>query len=324
MDLSIVIVNWNGLAVLRNCLDSIFGASHGLEFEVIVVDNASTDGSPEMVAAEFPVVRMIRNDWNAGFACANNIGISAARGENLLLLNSDTLVLDGAIDRSLAYLDKDPRCGVVGCRVLYPDGAFQSSYYRVHGLADIFMTRFLPFDLVRGNRLNRSRYWGKVFTQPTAVEVVAGCFFLLRKEVISTAGMLDEDFFMYGEDEEWCFRIRRHGWSIVHLPAPQVVHIHGFSAKKAVKAMSLISRKSPLLVLEKTRGVFVAWAANILMGAGALFRSPAWMVSDMCKGRTVVIFWSLLRARLAVLRFHSIGMFRPVWRDRLPGEGIRR
>lgn len=324
MDLSIVIVNWNGLAVLRNCLGSIFASPQGIRFEVIVVDNASHDDSTATIEREFPQVVILRNQQNLGFAAANNQAFALARGRCVLLLNNDTLVLPGALAESVRYLDGHPQVGALGCRVEYPDGSFQSSYYRVHDLWDLLTTRLLPFDLVPKNRLNRSRYWGKIFSQPQEVEVVAGCFFLVRRQVIDEVGLLDEDFFMYGEEEEWCFRIRQNGWKIIYHPGVRIIHLHGFSARKARKAMNLITRKSPLLVLEKTQGVWAAWTGNIFMMTGALIRLPLWLLGDMVKGKQMDSISTLVRGRMTVLRFHLAGLFRPVWRQRLPGEGLRR
>jgi GT2 family glycosyltransferase len=134
MDLSIVIVNWNGLAVLRNCLRSIFEKPQGLAFEVIVVDNASHDASVEVVQREFPQVIILRNQQNLGFAAANNQAFAVARGRYILLLNNDTLVLEDTLAKSVLYLDANPGVGALGCRIEYPDRSFQTSCYRFTNL----------------------------------------------------------------------------------------------------------------------------------------------------------------------------------------------
>ena len=133
MDLSIAIVNWNGVAVLRNCLDSIFGTSQGIQFEVIVVDNASHDESVAVVETEFPQVQLLRNRQNLGFAAANNQAFAVARGRYVLLLNNDTVVLGGALAKSVRYLDDNPNVGALGCRIEFPDRSFQTSCFRFSG-----------------------------------------------------------------------------------------------------------------------------------------------------------------------------------------------
>lgn len=314
LELSIIIVSWNTRDVLRACLDSVFGTCRSRSFEVLVVDNASMDGSAEMVERHFPQVRLIRNSENVGFARANNIAMRQAVGAVFLLLNSDTVVLEDAIERAMQTLDRDPTIGVVGGRAVYPDGSFQSTYYRVHTLGDLFMLRLLPFDLVPRNRLNRSRYWGQIFTEPREVEVVAGCFFFVRARVANSVGLFDEDFFMYGEEEEWCHRIRKHGWTLMHEPEARIIHIHGFSSRKGQRRLSLVSRSAPLLVLEKTRGGLTAWLGNLIMALGALIRFPIWIGAALVPRRRVDSIGATLQRRTAVLGFHLRGLVGPVWR----------
>jgi GT2 family glycosyltransferase len=316
MDLSIVIVNWNGLAVLRECLNSIFGAAQGIEFEVIVVDNASQDDSVAVLQREFPQVVILRNQQNRGFAAANNQAFAVARGRHVLLLNNDTLVLPGAFQKSVKYMDDNPRVGALGCRVEFPDRSFQTSCFRFTNLLELFMVRLLPLGSVGRERLNIGRYWGRQFAQPTEVDVVAGCYMLVRREVISTVGGLDEDFFMYGEDEEWCSRIKRAGWRIVYFPAATIIHIHRFSSRQARRAPRVMECMSPVLVLYKRRGLVVAWCANWILLGGVIIRLPFWFVID-----AVHVFWGtaqkgLLGSRFAALAAHLKGIVWPVWLPR--------
>jgi GT2 family glycosyltransferase len=313
MDLSIVIVNWNGLAVLRNCLASIFGASQGVEFEVVVVDNASHDDSVSVIQRGFPQVVILRNQQNLGFAAANNQGFAVARGRYVLLLNNDTLVLAGALAESVRYLDANPSVGVLGCRVEFPNRSFQTSCYRFSNLLELFMTRLLPLGSAANERLNLGRYWGRQFTGPTEVDVVAGCFMVVRREVIASVGGFDEDFFMYGEDEEWCSRIKRAGWRIIYFPGATIIHLHRFSSRQARRALRVIECMSPVLVLHKRRGPLIAWFGNLILLFGLLVRLPAWLVLDaihICKGTAQE---GLFRSRFVALAAHLKGIVWPVW-----------
>jgi GT2 family glycosyltransferase len=316
MDLSIVIVNWNGLAVLRECLNSIFGAAQGIEFEVIVVDNASQDDSVAVLQREFPQVVVLRNQQNRGFAAANNQAFAVARGRHVLLLNNDTLVLPGAFQQSVKYMDDHPRVGVLGCRVEFPDRSFQTSCCRFNNLLELFMTRLLPLGSMWNERLNMGRYWGRQFAEPTEVDVVAGCFMVVRREVITTVGGLDEDFFMYGEDEEWCSRIKRAGWRIVYFPGATIIHFHRFSSRQTRRAPRVTECMSPVLVLHKRRGPLIAWFANLILLAGFLLRLPGWLVLDGIHVFRGTAQKDIFRGRFAALATHLKGILWRIWLPR--------
>jgi len=313
MDLSVIIVNWNGLAVLKNCLDSIFSNSTGFQYEVIVVDNSSQDESIAVLERDFPQVIIIKNQDNRGFAAANNQGFAKARGRYVLLLNNDTLVLPDAFRKSVQYLDANPKVGALGCRIEFPDRSFQTSCYRFNNLLELFMVRLLPLGSIRNERYNISRYWGKQFTEPTEVDVVAGCFMMVRKEIVDTIGGLDEDFFMYGEDQEWCSRIIRAGWKIIYFPQTTIIHIHRFSSSKARRALRVIESMSPVLVLHKRRGHLVAWFANLILLLALCVRLPYWLVQDLIHGASGNAVKGLVRSRFVTLTAHLKGLFWPVW-----------
>lgn len=315
-DLSIVIVNWNGLAVLRNCLNSIFGLTHFVQLEIIVVDNASHDDSVAVLEREFPQVNIVRNQQNRGFAAANNQAFTLARGRYILLLNNDTELLDGALAESVKYMDANSRVGALGCRCEFPDHSFQTSCYRFTELWALFMIRVLPLGAVLNERLNVARYWGREFTKPTEVDVVAGCFMIVRREVIAKVGGFDEDFFMYGEDEEWCSRIKRAGWRIVYFPAATIIHLHRFSSRRGRRSLRLIECMSPVLVLHKRRGPAVAWVANTLLLLGFLLRLPGWLVLDVSHIARGTAERGLLASRFVVLSMHLLALIWPVWLPR--------
>jgi N-acetylglucosaminyl-diphospho-decaprenol L-rhamnosyltransferase len=244
-DISIIIVNWNTRELLRECLRSI-GRDQGsgvrssqgtaapslttdswpLTPEIIVIDNASADGSAEMVEREFPTVWLIVNESNLGFARANNRGIAASRGRYVLLLNSDTVATPDALEMLVAFMDAHPEAGVVGPRLLRPDGTAQP--YAFGG------DPTLGYLLRRGfNRLLRRRYlhdWGTNAVQE--VDWVSGACLMARRAAIEQAGSLDEAMFMYFEDNEWCLRIRDAGWKVYYDPQAAIVHLGGQSLAK--------------------------------------------------------------------------------------------
>jgi GT2 family glycosyltransferase len=320
--LSIIIVSWNTKELLRQCLESVYRSGSCEDVEVIVVDNASSDGSAEMVLQSFPTVTLIQNEANLGFAAANNQGFKVCSGNLILLLNSDTRVLDGALQKCMDYMDRRADVGVLGCRVLNPDGSFQSSYFRFERIRDLIYFHWLGisfwFSMLRRFGLKTinypSRYWGKVFTREKDVDVVAGCFFMTRRRVMDAVGALDESFYFYGEEEEWCHRIKHAGWAIVYFPFAEIFHIHGASSKLLKMSLDLAGVKARLLVLEKTRGFMCAWLGNLVMTLGLLLRIPVWFIGKRQKFRQQNNGQNQTSHRFQLVQFHLNAMRRPVWR----------
>jgi GT2 family glycosyltransferase len=319
MDLSIIIVNWNGKSVLENCLASIYDNQPNIEFEVIVVDNDSRDDSVPMIQSRFPGVRVVCNAENLGFAAGNNRGFALASGRYVLLLNNDTIVLSGALDDSVRFMNAHADIGALGCRIEFPDRSFQTSCYRFNDPLVLFMIRLLPLGSVARERLNYGRYWAQQFSHPTDVDTVAGCFMMVRRDVLDDVGVLDEDFFMYGEDEEWCARIHAGGWRVVYFPMATIIHIHRFSSSQARRALRVIECMSPMLVLHKRRGHFAAWMGNLVLLTGMLVRLPVWLPIDLLHVIRGNSQSGLLRSRFAALAAHLSGLVRPVW---LPAKPI--
>ncbi len=233
-DLSVIIVNWNAAAYLPAALDALFAAQNGLDMEVLLVDNASTDGSLELVQARYPQVAIIANAVNRGFAAGNNQGIRQARGRYILLLNPDTELPTDALTRFLAFMDAHPQAGVSGPRLQGPGGKIQGgaaghdpSLVTIFNFAT-FLYRLFPRRF-RGLWLARSLYESE---KPIAVDWVSGACMMLRREAIATAGMMNERYFMYSEDVELCRRVRARGWGVVCLPDIRVTHHIGGSASQ--------------------------------------------------------------------------------------------
>ena len=242
-DLVIVIVNYNTRDLLRDCLRSLPDATRGLACRTIVVDNCSADGSIEMVRAEFPSVTAIEPGRNGGYAFANNVGLRAvgfeAGGGALpryaLLLNPDTVVPPEGLRRMVAFMDADPDVGVAGAKLVRPDGSFdracrrsfptpEVSFYRLTGLSRLFP---------RSRRFGRYNLSYLDVDERADVDAVVGAFMLMRGEALERAGLLDEAFFMYGEDLDLCYRIKALGWRVVYNPDVVVLHVKGASSRQA-------------------------------------------------------------------------------------------
>jgi GT2 family glycosyltransferase len=314
-DVSVVIVSYNTRDMLRNCLDSVFKQTQQARIQVIVVDNNSTDDSCAVVQQLFPEVTLIRNPDNRGFAAANNQGFRIATGRYLLLLNSDTVILDSAIDKTLAYMESHPEVGALGPKVLWPDREFQSTVFRFHSVTNVALDALYLPQLFP--RLDRARYAGFDWDVEHNVDAAAGCFLLVRREVLGQVGVLDEAFFMYGEEAEWCHRMHKKGWRVVYYPGASIIHIFGGSSKGRRDSVrtQLAKRRAVLLFLHKAQGRGAAWLANAIMLLGLIPRLVAWTIADALK---VTARRDATRAdnreRLAVLRLHVLGLVRPVWR----------
>ena len=213
IDVSTIIVNWNTCNITCDCLKSVFEQTKELSFEVIVVDNASSDGSVEMIRHDFPQVNLIENSENKGFAAANNQGMAIANGCYVLLLNSDTIILDNAISKTISFADAHPEAAVTGCRVLNPDRSLQPTCFMFPSILNmLFESSYLYKLFPRSKFFGRERmtWWDR--SDVREVDVVTGCFMLVRREAIEQVGIMDERFFVYGEETDWCYRFKRASW----------------------------------------------------------------------------------------------------------------
>jgi len=312
MDVSIIVVNWNTCEFLRQCIDSVYAHTRYALFEIIVVDNASEDGSVDMLRREFPAVIRIENQQNRGFAAGNNEGILAARGKYVLLLNPDTRVFDLAIDRAFRFAEEHPRAAVVGCRVHdLRDNKVQFTCHEFPSLTNLAVRICGLADLAP-----RSRFFGRAmmtwwdYDDVREVEAVAGCFMFVRREAIRGVGMLDEDYFMYGEDIDWCFRFGQAGWKVLFCPDVEIEHFTGESSKKCSRAMEVERRRSLMLFFTKHRGGFVAFLANGLFVINELLRLGWWglvWAVKVARGRCAEQERSGIGSKFARLRFHLSG-----------------
>ena len=297
---SIIIVNWNTREILRDCLRTVYEQTQDVEFEVIVVDNASADGSADMVRTAFPQATLLANCANRGFAAANNQGLQLAKGRYVLLLNSDTLVLDGAIEKMVSFAEAHPEAAATACRVVNRDRTWQSTCFLFPSALNLLIAA-----LYLNGLFPRNRFWGRERMtwwdgqEARAVDVVAGCFILVRREAIAQVGVLDESYFMYGEEADWCYRFRKAGWKVLFNPAAQIVHLGGVSSAQLKGPMCLQLRASILLFLRKHYGRASYVAGCAFVSLFFLLRLPLWLATAVAPGRARAESWETVRTYAA-------------------------
>lgn len=265
MDLSICIVNWNTREDLARCLESIRENAGRLAYEVLVIDNGSSDGSPTLVRTRFPEVRLLANDTNRGFAAANNQGLRLARGRYVLLLNPDTEVHPRALERLVRFLDRRPDAGLVGCRIVNPDGSLQYSCRTFPTLGAILFRGTLLGRLWPGNPYTREylmQDWPHDMAWP--VDWVSGACLAVRREVLEQVGLLDERFFMYCEDMDLARRARDAGWQVYYFPEAVVTHAIGRSSDQNLWGMIVEFHVSMYRYFDKYYRRHYGWGGNLL------------------------------------------------------------
>lgn len=305
---SVIIVSWNARDYLLRCLRSLSPAACGYPAEIIVVDNASSDGSAEIVSAQFPEVRLIRNRANLGFAKANNIGIRAARGRYLCLVNSDVEVLPGCIGRLVEYCEAHGQAGLVGPRVMGGDGRLQRSCRGFPTIWNMFC-RALALDsvfpqvrLFTGYSLT---YWAQDKTQP--VDILSGCFWLARRESLEEAGLLDEAFFMYGEDMDWCKRFWVSGWQVVFVSEAKAIHYGGASSANAPVRFYIERQRADLQYWRKHHARLAMGCFFLLSCLHLCLRAMGFSVAFLFRNRARSAYGYKVKRSLACLQWMLCG-----------------
>ncbi|SET21539.1 hypothetical protein SAMN05660297_01698 [Natronincola peptidivorans] len=234
MDLSIIIINYNTKELTKQTLQSIFDKKYDFTYEVFVVDNASIDDSVDMIKTEFPQVKLVENSENLGFSKANNLAIKASTGRLILLLNSDTLVLEDCLEKCVVYMENHETIGALGCKVMLSNGMLDHACKRGFPTPDAALYYMLKLDKLFPDSRRFGQYDLTYLceNEMNEVDVLTGAFMMVRREVIDEVDLLDENFFMYGEDIDWCYRIKRAGWRIVYYPEAKIIHYKGGSNKK--------------------------------------------------------------------------------------------
>jgi GT2 family glycosyltransferase len=267
VDLSIVIVAWNVRDLVLDCLASIADAKLGLSYEVIAVDNGSADFTVEAVARQFPDTRIVALPKNIGFGAGNNRGIEVMRGRHAVLLNSDTIVLPGGLEACVRFLDEHPHVGAVGPQLLNPDRSKQNCIHN----SPTLVSEIVGQSLLR--RVLPKRWPSKNvhYDAPVEVEAVLGACLFARREVIEQVGLIDEDYFFFLEETDWCHRMRAAGWKIFHLPDAHVIHLYGESTKKKQPLRTRIEYyRSRYIFFRKNRSAAVYRALRAIVMAKIL------------------------------------------------------
>lgn len=276
-DLGIVIVSWNVRELLNRCLDSVYtGLSRSnLRGEVWVVDNASSDGSAEMVRRQFPQAHLIANTENRGFAAANNQALRAMEFGHapspryVMLLNPDTEVREDALGTLVRFMDETPTAGVCGARLSYPDGSFQHSAFAFPSLAQVFLDFFPLHWRLLELRLN-GRYPRRLYErgEPFAIDHPLGAAMMVRWETIAQVGLLDEGYRIYVEEIDWCMRIKRAGWAVYCVPRAEVIHHEAQSTRQVRPQMIVALWRSRFYLFEKHYSPAFRWIVRHIVRAG--------------------------------------------------------
>ena len=312
LELSIIIVNWRSVEFLQKCLHTIYTTTRGVEFEVIVVDNASFDGAAEMSSRVFPQVRFVQGQKNIGFAKANNLGFRYSAGENLLLLNPDTEIVRDAIPAMLSVLRSNSDAGIVGCKLLNSDGSIQMSC--VQRFPSI-LNQAVDADYFRA-KFPRLAIWGtQALTEsggaPAPVEVISGACLMIRRGIYEKLDGLSSDYFMYAEDVDLCYRAAQLGWKAYYTGQAEVIHHGGRSSDSVTRNnfAAILMRESLVKYMKNTRGNLYAFAYKVTTGMAALFR---WLflssVSLILPGRKKSQALSLSRAKWGKIFRWAIGL----------------
>lgn len=308
LDVSIIIVSWNTRDILRDCIRSIHDHAGDVQFEIIVVDNNSSDDSGKMVSSEFPEVVVIQNKDNQGFSSANNQGILQAKGRYVLLLNPDTIVHEEAIEKAVTFADGHKDTAVVGCRTLFQDGRLQYNCYKFPSLLNLFLTLTRLWRPFRRNRFfgrYRMTWWD--YTDVRRVDAVAGCFMLVRKEAIDEVGMMSEEYFMYSEDSDWCWRFHQKGWKIMFTPDAVITHLGDASGCQSPVDMNLQYRRSLLMFFRNKSGWFVSAVANLMFGVVAFMNLMMLCVQRLFPAKHAEVFRKKWQLSVAAVKFHWLG-----------------
>jgi GT2 family glycosyltransferase len=252
MDLSVIIVNWNTKNLLCQCLDSLNQVAKKVEMEIFVVDNGSMDGSGEVVRKRFPGVKLVENQMNLGFAKANNQALRLSKEKYVLLLNPDTQIKRGAIEEMILFMNAHPEVGVVGGQLLNSDGSKQNSIANFPSLATELLNKSLLRWLFPENFPGKE----KSYLGPIEVDSVIGACMMVKREAMEQVGLLDEDYFLFLEETDWCCRMKKAGWKIYHVPQAEIFHFQGRSAETKKERAKIEYYRSRYHFFRRNRGRF--------------------------------------------------------------------
>lgn len=273
MKISAVIVNWNTRDMLLECLASLDRQEGVFDKEVIVVDNGSTDGSSKAVRSAFPDTILIENSVNTGFACANNLGINKSTGDYVCLINSDVELLDGCLFKMMVYMESDLRIGVAGPKILNPDRTLQNSCRKFPSLWNNLCLAlgldkvFKHIPVFSGEHM---RYFPHDIQMN--VDYLAGCFLMVRRGALTEVGLLDERYFIYQEEVDWCKQFHKMGWKVSFYPGAAVVHHHAASSSKDPVRFTVARQKALVQYWQKHHSAMSGWALRSILITNRVLR----------------------------------------------------
>ncbi|MEJ2441351.1 MAG: glycosyltransferase family 2 protein [Patescibacteria group bacterium] len=298
MDLSIIIISFNTKKILKDCIESVVKFTKNLDYEIIIVDNDSKDGSPELaskLAKKYPI-RLIRNKENVGFGPANNQGIKSAKGRYILFLNSDTFIKKNIFRGMITWLDENPKAGVVTCALRNLDGSLQGTGGYFPNLFKVFAWMFFLEDIPFLDKIIKpfhpmhphSFYKGEsFFKKPHQRDWVTGAFLLTRKEILDDVGVFDEDYFMYTEEVDLCWRIKKKGWQVWFLPKWDITHLGGASSTKEFPILSEF--KGVKTFYKKNKPEWQMPIARLFLKGGAFLRI---LFFGLLKGKEAAVVYA--------------------------------
>jgi N-acetylglucosaminyl-diphospho-decaprenol L-rhamnosyltransferase len=314
-DLTVVVVNYNTAHLLYRMFAALEAAKRGLTLQVIVVDNASRDGSMEILRAQFPGVQLIENSINVGFARANNQTLPFVRGRYLLLLNTDAVVSSDTLQKTVEFMDSHPLCGVLGAKLVGPDGLLQPCCRHFPTPWNVFLARTGLNRFFPSSRLVDDMSWDHASVREC--DWVPGCYYLVRREVVERVGLFDPRYFLYYEEVDHCRGVRQAGWSVIYYPHTQVVHIGGESAEsegpltETGRQLSLPQIESELLYFRKHYGlmgivgaVFLTMLGDVLRVCNSVVRRQDFARAASAIRHTWTVFKLLVDTELASRATH--------------------
>jgi GT2 family glycosyltransferase len=303
MEISVIILSWNDLQHLMICIESLKRCACKRTMEIIVVDNASTDGSPDAVANRYPDVILIKNKENLGFPKGNNMGIRASKGKYICLVNSDIEFLDSGVDTLADYMDDHSDIGMIGPKILNADLTHQSSCRRYPTLwNNLCVTLGLASAFKRSKFLGGEHMFYFKGDRTMDVNVLVGCFWMVRRAALSEFGFLDEDFFMYAEDIDWCRRCWEAGWRVVFFPGAKAIHYRGGSSKNDPVRCELDQQRSVLHYWTKHHGTLPSLIIRLLIFNYLLLRLAPALIQytfQSLRHEEIRAYLKILKARFA-------------------------
>ena len=285
MLVSIIIVNYNTKELLAQTLNSVFASEAPFCYEIIVADNGSIDGSIDMIKGNYPNVLLIENNANLGFSKANNIAINRSKGEYILLLNSDTILEKFCLIKCVHYLESNISIGALGCKVLLENGTLDLACRRSFPTPEVAFYRMLGISKLFPQNKKFGRYNLTYLDEDEISEVdcIVGAFMFVRKSAINEVGLLDENYFMYGEDVDWCYRIKKAGWKIVYFPNAEIMHVKGASGGKKNPRIIYEFHRAMLVFYRKHYQTEYSWWITVMVIFGIYLKMGVSLLLNLAK-----------------------------------------